>query len=130
MNAIDVIIKRWKVDPQSTVPPYEQIRLRVVDLAAEGNLAIGAKLPSVRSLATDLGVAANTVARAYRELEQAGVVVTAGRSGTAIAAGGDAISARVAEAADAFAAVVRELGVPTAKALTIVAAALDRGTAR
>ena len=130
MNAVDVIVKRWKVDPQSSVPPYEQIRLRVVDLAAAGTLAIGAKLPSVRSLATELGVAANTVARAYRELEQAGVVVTAGRSGTAIAAGGDHISARTAEAANAFAAVVHELGVPTAKALAMVSAALERDTTR
>ncbi|MGO4384121.1 GntR family transcriptional regulator [Specibacter sp. RAF43] len=130
MNAVDVIVRRWKVDTDSTVPPFEQIRLRILDLAAAGALAVGTRLPSVRSLATDLGVAANTVARAYRELEQAGIVVTAGRSGTAVASGGDRIGAQVAEAADVFAGVVKDLGMPGAKALAIVAAALDRDSVR
>ncbi|MFQ4148906.1 GntR family transcriptional regulator [Arthrobacter sp. LAPM80] len=125
MNAMDVLMRRWNLDLQSTVPPFEQIRLRILDLAAAGDLAVGTKLPSVRALAADLGVAANTVARAYRELEQAGVVVTAGRSGTAVASGGDMIAAQVAGAAESFAAVVRELGVPHTQALRIVTAALE-----
>lgn len=126
MNAMEILMRRWHLDTESTVPPFEQVRLRVLDLASSGELAVGTKLPSVRALATDLGVAANTVARAYRELEQAGIVVTAGRSGTAIASGGDKIAAQVAAAADSFAAVVRELGVPQAQALRIVTAALER----
>ncbi len=120
-------MRRWRLEPDSSVPPFEQVRLRILDLAASGELAVGTKLPSVRALAVDLGVAANTVARAYRELEQAGVVVTAGRSGTAVATGGDRLVAKVADAADAFAAVVRELGVPHTQALKIVTAALERG---
>ncbi len=125
MNAMDQLMRRWHLDPDSTVPPFEQIRLRILDLASSGSLAVGTKLPSVRALATDLGVAANTVARAYRELEQAGVVITAGRSGTAIASGGDKIAAQVALAAEAYAAVVRDLGVAQGQALNIVKAALD-----
>lgn len=127
---MDVIVRKWKLDTDSSVPPYEQIRLRILDLAASGALAVGSKLPSVRSMAMDLGVAPNTVARAYRELEQAGIVVTAGRSGTAVASGGDVIGAQVAEAAESFAAVVRGLGVPGPKALSIVTAALERGALR
>lgn len=127
MNAMDVLKRRWRLEPESSVPPFEQVRLRILDLAASGELAVGTKLPSVRALATDLGVAANTVARAYRELEQAGVVVTAGRSGTAIASGGDKLAEKAADAAEAFAVVVRELGVPHAQALRIVTAALERG---
>lgn len=127
MNSMDVLMRRWRLDTESTVPPFEQVRLRILDLSSSGELAVGTKLPPVRALARDLGVAANTVARAYRELEQAGVVVTAGRSGTAIASGGDMIAAQVAAAADAFAAVVRELGVPQAQALRMVTAALERG---
>ncbi|MBP2414551.1 DNA-binding transcriptional regulator YhcF (GntR family) [Arthrobacter stackebrandtii] len=127
MNAMDILMRRWRLETESTVPPFEQVRLRILDLAASGELAVGTKLPSVRALAADLGVAANTVARAYRELEQAGVVVTAGRSGTSVATGGDRLAAKVADAADAFAAVVRELGVPQAQALRIVTAALERG---
>jgi DNA-binding transcriptional regulator YhcF (GntR family) len=130
MNAMDVIMRKWRLDATSTVPPYEQIRLRILDLAASGSLAVGTRLPSVRSFATDLGVAANTVARAYRELEQAGILLTAGRSGTAIASGGDLVQARMAEAAETFAAVVHELGVPAPKALAIVAAALESGAVR
>ena len=127
MNTMDVIVRKWKLDPESSVPPYEQIRLRILDLAGSGALAVGAKLPSVRSLAVDLAVAPNTVARAYRELEQAGIVVTGGRSGTAVASGGDVIGAQVADAAESFAAVVRGLGMPGPKALSIVKAALERG---
>lgn len=126
MNATEVIMRKWKIDASSSVPPFEQIRLRILDLAASGGLAVGAKLPSVRSLASDLGVAANTVARAYRELEHVGIVVTAGRSGTAIAAGGDVIQAQVASAADVFAGVVKDVGMTTARAKAIVSAALDR----
>ncbi|NVM94908.1 GntR family transcriptional regulator [Arthrobacter wenxiniae] len=127
---MDVIVRRWALDTGSSVPPFEQIRLRILDLAASGGLAVGAKLPPVRSLAASLGVAANTVARSYRELEQAGIVVTAGRSGTAVASGGDVIGAQVAEAAESYAAVVRALGIPGPKALAIVSAALERGTVR
>ncbi len=126
MNSMDVLMRRWRLDLESTVPPFEQVRLRILDLASSGELAVGTKLPSVRALAGDLGVAANTVARAYRELEQAGIVITAGRSGTAIASGGDKIAAQVADAADSYAAVVRDLGMPRAQALRIVSAALER----
>ncbi|MDJ0315669.1 MULTISPECIES: GntR family transcriptional regulator [Arthrobacter] len=125
MSSMEILMRRWHLDTESSVPPFEQVRLRILDLASSGELSVGSKLPPVRALANDLGVAANTVARAYRELEQAGIVVTAGRSGTAIASGGDKIAAQVAAAADSFAAVVRDLGVPQAQALRIVSAALD-----
>lgn len=126
MNAVDVILRKWNIDGESSVPPFEQIRLRILDLAASDALAVGAKLPSVRSLASHLGVAANTVARAYRELEHVGIVVTAGRSGTAIAASGDVIQAQVAAAAELFAGVVHDVGMPAHSAKAIIAAALDR----
>jgi DNA-binding transcriptional regulator YhcF (GntR family) len=45
----------------------------------------GSRLPTIRQLAADLGIAAGTVARAYRELEAAGIIVTRGRHGTHIA---------------------------------------------
>ena len=80
----------------------------------------------MRGLATHLGIAANTVARAYRELEQAGVVETRGRAGTVVAAGGDDARRRVADAAEAFAAVVHSAGVPEAEAVAMLKAALRR----
>ena len=73
-------------DPAAAEPPFEQLRSQVARRAAAGDLAPGTRLPTVRALATELGLAANTVARAYRELEADGVVVTEGRRGTFVAA--------------------------------------------
>ena len=61
------------------VPIYLQIVNQVKYLAASGRLAEGEEMPSIRMLAERFLINPNTVARAYRELEQAGVVTTAGR---------------------------------------------------
>lgn len=61
----------------SPVPPYEQLREQIAGLIATGLLQAGQRLPPVRQLAADLGLAGGTVARAYRELEQAGLVEAA-----------------------------------------------------
>ena len=74
-----------QIDLRSPVPPFEQIRARITDLVAAGELPAGTRLPSVRALAGDLGIAPNTVVRAYRELEAAGVVHTARGKGTVVA---------------------------------------------
>ena len=73
------------VDLDSATPTYEQIRAQVSALIALGALEPGSRLPTVRRLAADLGIAAGTVARAYRELEQAGLIVTRRRNGTVVA---------------------------------------------
>jgi DNA-binding transcriptional regulator YhcF (GntR family) len=73
-----------EVDPRSPVPPYEQLRQHVTALVLGGSLAPGDRLPSIRQLANDLGLAGGTVARAYRELESDGVVTTRGRHGTVV----------------------------------------------
>jgi DNA-binding transcriptional regulator YhcF (GntR family) len=73
------------VDPASPVPPYEQVQRRLEALIADGTLPPEHRLPTVRALAAELGLAVNTVARAYRELEQTGAVVTRGRLGTFVA---------------------------------------------
>lgn len=71
-----------QVDPESWVPPYEQLRNQIRGQVERGELAPGHRLPPVRRLAADLGLATNTVARAYRELEHAGAVVARGARGT------------------------------------------------
>jgi GntR family transcriptional regulator len=76
-----------RVDPASAVPPYEQVRRQLAEQIESGALADGSRLPPVRRLAEELGLAVNTVARTYRELEAAGLVVTRGRNGTVVAAG-------------------------------------------
>ncbi|GAA3070557.1 hypothetical protein GCM10020000_63850 [Streptomyces olivoverticillatus] len=74
------------VDPDAAEPPYEQIRARIAERARSGALPVGYKLPTVRGFAEELGLAANTVAKAYRALEADGVIETRGRNGTFIAA--------------------------------------------
>lgn len=66
------------------MPPYEQIRAQISSLIVLGALEPGARLPPVRGLAADLGLAAGTVARAYKELEQAGLIETRRRNGTVV----------------------------------------------
>ena len=73
-----------EVDARSPVPPYEQLRQDVTALVLAGELRPGDRLPSIRQLANDLGLAGGTVARAYRELESEGVVTTHGRHGTVV----------------------------------------------
>ncbi|WP_051388960.1 GntR family transcriptional regulator [Arthrobacter sp. 35W] len=125
-----LILRSWRPDPASMVPVFEQLKLRITDLAASGKLVVGAKLPSVRALAAALGLAVNTVAKTYKELEVAGIVHTQGRAGTVVAASGDQLTAAVAEAATAFAAVVLQHGVPLSKALDMVRAAVARSGQR
>ncbi|MGP9500832.1 GntR family transcriptional regulator [Specibacter sp. AOP5-B1-6] len=74
------------IDLETATPPYEQVQTQVSSLIAVGELLPGTRLPTVRSLAADLGVAAGTVARAYKELEAAGLVTTNRRQGTVVAA--------------------------------------------
>lgn len=96
-------LPQLSVDPHSPVAPYEQIRTGLAALIDSGLLAEGERLPTVRGLAADLGVAVNTVARAYRELEGEGLVVTASRAGTVVAAGAQRDEVALERAAAAFA---------------------------
>ncbi|MBA8792426.1 DNA-binding transcriptional regulator YhcF (GntR family) [Friedmanniella endophytica] len=75
-----------RVDPDDPTPPYEQLRRQCVALIGSGALAEGTRLPPIRQLAGDLGVAAGTVARTYRELEQLGLVVSRRGGGTVVRA--------------------------------------------
>jgi len=70
------------IDAGSATAPFEQVRTQIATAVASGQLSAGTKLPTVRRLAADLGLAANTVARAYRELEADAVIATHGRRGT------------------------------------------------
>jgi DNA-binding transcriptional regulator YhcF (GntR family) len=75
-----------EIDPSSPVPAYEQLRRQIEAMILSGVLPAGTRLPAIRQLANDLGLAANTVARVYRELESAGRVRTGARNGTTVAA--------------------------------------------
>jgi GntR family transcriptional regulator len=64
------------IDPRDRTPIYAQLDLGLRAAIASGRLAAGDQLPTVRQLAVDLRVNANTVARVYAELERAGVIET------------------------------------------------------
>ncbi|TBN57378.1 GntR family transcriptional regulator [Glaciihabitans arcticus] len=72
------------VDDTNPTPPFEQIRAQIASLIAAGELAHGDRLPTVRQLATDLRLAPGTVARAYTELEGAGLVESRRGAGTRV----------------------------------------------
>ncbi|MGI8458432.1 MAG: GntR family transcriptional regulator [Propionibacteriaceae bacterium] len=72
------------VDSGTAVPPYEQIRSQLNDRIRAGELAAGSRLPSIRQLAGDLRVAAGTVARAYGQLEAAGLIESSRTHGTRV----------------------------------------------
>lgn len=73
------------IDLEAADPPFEQVRRQLTLLIESGRLVTDERLPSVRQLAADLDLAVNTVARAYRELESAGLVTTRRGAGTRVA---------------------------------------------
>lgn len=113
-----------RIDTDSSIPPYEQIREQLARQIRDHTLVVGTRLSTVRSLAGELGLATNTVARAYRELEEAGLIETRGRGGSFVAAGGEAGRERARIAAQQYARLTAELGIDTDEALRIVQAAL------
>ena len=90
--------------PGDPTPPYEQLRRQLADLIGAGVLAAGDRLPPLRQLAADLGLAAGTVARTYRELELAGLVVSRRGGGTRVAEGARRPPAQLRTALQASAA--------------------------
>ena len=113
------------VDPSDPTPPYEQLRRQLVELIATGRLAGGDRLPPVRQLAGDLGLANGTVARTYRELESSGHLVTSRGAGTRVAKDirpSPAVEL-LREHAETYALRARALGVGKADALAAVTAA-------
>lgn len=108
----------------SPTPPYEQLRLGIIEQVRSGELVAGSKIPTVRQLAGDLGIAPNTVARAYRELEQESVLETRGRQGSFIATSGDPTRDHAGRAATDYVATIRKLGLSDADAKAFVDSAL------
>lgn len=75
-----------QIDINSGIPIYEQICRQVKFAVANGSLMVGEHVPSVRDMATRAAVNVNTVARAYRDLQAEGVLISIRGTGLAIAA--------------------------------------------
>lgn len=112
------------IEDDAGIAPYEQVRAQISEQARAGALPVGYRLPTVRGLAEELGLAANTVAKAYRALESDGVIETRGRNGTFVAAAGSAAEREAASAAQVYADRVRRLGLSEDAALAAARDAL------
>lgn len=113
-----------RVDPDIDRPLFDQLRIQIIDGIRDGRLPPGTRLPTVRDLAGQIGLAVNTVARAYRELESTGVLETRGRYGTFVARA-DPADAAMAAAASSFAETARALGIDKVDALRYLDAVFD-----
>jgi DNA-binding transcriptional regulator YhcF (GntR family) len=111
---------RLQLDDRSETLIYQQITDQIKEAVATGRLRPGDRLPTVRQLADELEIAPGTVARAYGELETAGVVVTDGARGTFVALAG-----RRADGAERPVVSVRELLRPVVVAAFHLGASAD-----
>lgn len=123
---------RVAVDTSSPVPAYEQIRAQVTALSESGALPAGSRLPPIRQLAADLGLAPGTVAKAYTLLERAGVASTHRRRGTVVTDRGaldpQQQQAELDRAAGAYVRTARLLNVADGEVLAAVDRALREET--
>lgn len=109
-----------RVAYESPMAPYEQVRLQIADAIESGELAAETRLPTVRQLAGDLELAVNTVARAYRELEMAGLVETRGRHGSFVAQLDTKTRRQAARTTHTFVDALRRLGIGPHETLALV----------
>lgn len=118
-----------RVDPDAALPVYEQIRLQIQRMAVSGTLPAGARLPTIRQLAADLGLAKGTVSRAYEMLDADRVIESRGRQGTYVAEMTVTVTEgqdeRLARAAEAFAVIARQFGVDEDDAHAALSTAWD-----
>ena len=112
---------RIEIAPRGA-PPAEQVYGQLRGLITSGRLAADERLPSVRQLASDLGVAAGTVAKTYRRLEADGLVTSRTGAGTRVSRSAAPVSQEVARAARALATAARREGLSTEDAVRMVRA--------
>lgn len=110
---------RLVVDKTSQTPVFQQIVEQVVHRISIGDLPAGARLPTVRGLAEELGIAPNTVAKAYRQLEEEGHVQTQGRNGTLVS-GVPRTPHPSQQAADSFVFAARSAGLDLNQAIGVI----------
>ena len=110
------------VDTENGLAPWRQVHDQIVRAITAGVLAADARLPPIRQLARDLGLASGTIARVYRELEAAGWVVTGRARGTVVTESGARSdrSALLRAAAQDYTARARDFGADVEAAVEAV----------
>ena len=112
------------IDSSATTPAFEQIKQQIAEQRDSGVLPAGHRLPPVRQLAAELGLADNTVARAYRELEASGVIETRGRHGSFVTGTAQTADRAAAAAARDYVETIRRLQISDDRAVELVRKAL------
>ena len=112
------------VDDANPTPPFEQIRAQIESQILLGTLTNGQRLPTVRQLAVDLGLAPGTVARAYSALETGGLIETRRGAGTSVSLQSENYP-EVLDAAIEFAELARERNLTLDAAILALRAAWD-----
>ena len=120
-----LVVVQIHISPRDGVPIYLQIVNQVKYLVAAGRLSPGEELPPIRTLAEELTVNPNTVARAYRELEAAGLVEKRRTAGTYVSDGGSPLARRerlkiLSERVDALLAESRQMSVDTEELIDLI----------
>ena len=98
-----------RLDYRDARPIYEQVRDGLRSMMVTGVLAAGDKLPSVRSLATELAINPNTIQRAYRELELDGYILSVAGKGSFVAQIDQLAEQQKKQAVDAFCTAAQRL---------------------
>jgi DNA-binding transcriptional regulator YhcF (GntR family) len=119
---VDLVV----LDPGSSVPPFEQVRAQIAAAIECGAVLPAVRLPTVRALAAELGLAVNTVGRSYRQLELEGLVTTDGRHGTFVASESSVARQQATLEARQFAVRMRELGIGEPEMFAILRGEADR----
>lgn len=115
------------IDHTLATPPYEQVKEQIEALRASGEYPAHHRLPTVRQLAAELGLAPNTVARAYRELKASGVIETRGRHGSFVTGTAQSSRKQAAAAARDYVARVHDLGLTEHDAIDVLRELLAEG---
>lgn len=113
------------LDPDSTEPPFRQLKAQIVEAIRRGTLTPGTRMPAIRALATDVGIATRTAAKVYSELEEAGLLEGRGRAGTFVTSP-DLTTAVLTRAAEEFAERAAGSGFTLEESLSAVRAAFSR----
>ena len=114
------------IDMSSAIPPFEHVSSQLAALISAGILTPGTRLPTVRDLAADLGIAVGTVTRAYRELETLGLVTSRRRIGTVVAEGAPELVEPLKSAVDRLIEAAVATNTPDEDVIAIVQGALLR----
>ncbi len=118
------------VDPSRALPVYEQVREQIRRMVAAGTLTPGTRLPTIRQLAADLGLAKGTIERAYELLEGDAVIERHGRNGTYVSEVAPSTRREqivgLEQPAEALVIVARQLGADEESAVQALRAAWQR----